>query len=67
MSSVDDKNVGNLLITYKFKSTNPIDKVEEERKLKHKISKLLACEGYQFVIADDAYISAKLLGNIKEL
>jgi hypothetical protein len=47
MSSINGNGRGNLLISYLFKSKNPIGQVDEELQLKIEIAKLLGAKGYK--------------------
>ena len=62
MSSTDRNGKGNLLISYIFKGKSPYEQIHEEQKLKNELSQFMVERGYQYIIADDDLINAKLTG-----
>jgi len=55
--------IGNLLISYKFKSDNFDKQINEEKELKKELANLLNAKGYKFALADDDLINEKLKNN----
>lgn len=61
MSSTNGNGKSNLLISYLLKGKTTCEQIDEEQKLKNELAQFMTDRGYKYIIADDEFITEKLL------
>jgi len=66
MSVINCNGVGNIIITYKFKTDTLVNQIDEESRLKSDLAQFLRDKQYKFLLADDEVIDERVKAD-KEL